>query len=443
MVRGKQKKQKRLSRVLAWLGAVAILISIVVNNTTLGKITNRNLSELTYISSTILLFRIICLVFGLLLVSNRLYLEWLIRRRKEVVLFLAVSILCIAVLECSIPVIDKLASKREMTYTNLEFEVAAKLNSDLFRDSEFVKKKDPETMRIIMLEDSFVYGVAVNKTQSFEYLLEYALDRHICEGDDCRFRSAEIYNIGQSGTGLREYLDNYKRFKDYQHDAVIMVIYVDNDINNYDADKEKYIKLFEFFDSMMLKNIRGKISKFFSHEAPNCDRYKAELDIDEKYYEACTKSLINIWLFEKFSAFAKEDYNDYYDLIADQFANKIASRTNIMKTAEIARSEGVPFFVFLVPSRYQVSDFGFEELGKIGFHASDEVTRNRKVQDEILSFCKEAGLTCFDLLPDMKNVDGSMYPLIDDHLNVYGNLKVAELMFKDLSSDEQFRGLLE
>jgi hypothetical protein len=437
-----KRRHRRLSKALMWVGAIALLLCLVFNNTTLGKIANRDLGDLTYVSNTILLFRIVCLVSGLFLLANRLYLELLIRRKKELTLLLVVSILCIMLIEVSIPLIDKMSSRKERTYTNLEFEITSKLNSDLFRDYEFVKKKDPETMRILMLGDSFVYGVAVNKTQTFEYLLERGLDRQVCRGDDCVFKDVEIYNLGLSGIGLREYVDNYRKFEGYQHDAVILVIYVDNDINNYDAEKEKYIKMFEFFDSMMLKNIRGKIAKLGSDEGPDCDRYKAELGIDDKYYGACKRSLINIWLFEKFLAFARTDYNDYYDLIATQFADKTGSKSNILRISEMAESNGVPLFVFIMPGRYQVSDYGFEELGKIGFHASDKIVQNRKIQEEILSFCKDEGITCFDLLPGMKEAEQPMYPLIDDHLNVYGNRKVAELMFYYLTADKEFKNLV-
>jgi hypothetical protein len=262
-----------------------------------------------------------------------------------------------------------------------------------------------------------VYGVSVNKSQTFEDILE----------NDLNARSpTEIYNLGKAGTGPKQYLETYERFQNYNHNFVLLSLYVDNDIENYDAEKDAYANAFNLVDSLTFPRVRSALVALFPRKDV-CDTYFHEGSLSIEYYQACKDKQFNAGIIDKYRTFARKDYNEYYDALAEQFTTRTATRAHLLETKLLAAQHNVPFAIVIVPSKYQVSTNGFDVLAKLGFHSSKNITQNRKIQDAILAWCNATQTTCIDLLPKMKN-DTQSYYVIDDHLNAHGNEKVATIL---------------
>jgi len=65
--------------------------------------------------------------------------------------------------------------QRDYEVHNYEFNYTVHLNSDGFRDDEFRKKKEEGTTRVLLIGDSFVFGLGVGGNETIDKLLEKRL----------------------------------------------------------------------------------------------------------------------------------------------------------------------------------------------------------------------------------------------------------------------------
>jgi len=129
-----------------------------------------------------------------------------------------------------------LQPRARLQRTNAEFDVVYEINSYGMRDREFSIEKPPGTVRILMLGDSYTFGIGNNLDDTFSKQLERKLNE---SGEGRRF---EVINGGCSSySPLLEYLLLVQKGLALNPDLVIL---------NYDIsdvqDDYKYGRIAEF-----------------------------------------------------------------------------------------------------------------------------------------------------------------------------------------------------
>ena len=429
-----QKIKKKYSRILVLFGLIFIVFGLSIKKI-VTIIIDRSLETVPQISGFLNFFMYFMIITGFLLIINNFYLfyvtKFVKKNYKEILLFIIILLICLVFVDVVLRSLNKSNLQKERIIETIEYKTSIKLNSDLFRDQEFSKNKDNTTLRILMIGDSFVYGATVNKNESFEVLLETNLSNQFKE-EGGKYKNVEIFNLGSPGANTRGYLKNYKKFKSYDYELVILVLYTDNDFTNYDVGLDKFYKIYNFIDNHFIKNIRKEINSLFYSKSIEqiCEKYKERLT--EEYFNLCKNNSVSWALIKKFGQF--EDYNEYYNQIADNFNKKSAVRNHLLEMKELIEKEDKLLQVFIIPSKYQVSDLHFNDLEKMGFRASEEILENRRIQDELVVWCINNEIDCYDILPFFKeNPEISYYNTLDDHLNIEGNKMVAEYIKKKIN----------
>jgi hypothetical protein len=117
---------------------------------------------------------------------------------------------------------DKIIYKRDPESKEV---VKISINSDGYRDGEHEIKKPQGSLRIVVLGDSFVAGMAVDQEKLFTTLLE----KKLCAGQASK--KFEVFNFGVSGYGTaQEYLALKEYGLRYSPDIVIQFFFVGNDV---------------------------------------------------------------------------------------------------------------------------------------------------------------------------------------------------------------------
>lgn len=103
------------------------------------------------------------------------------------------------------------------------------LNSDGYRDDEFVLQKPEDYTRIIMLGDSITYGFPVRRDETFSFLLEKQLN-------NVSLNAHEVMNFGVGGYNIVSSVATLKKYGTrYNPDIVIYnFFWNDDEIYSYD-----------------------------------------------------------------------------------------------------------------------------------------------------------------------------------------------------------------
>ena len=109
-------------------------------------------------------------------------------------------------------------------FATAEFDTRIAINADGVRDDEPIGSKPPNERRIVVLGDSLVLSVQVDRQQTFCRLLEERLNR---TGGPIRYR---VINAGVQGYGPVEELLFFRHVaRAFQPDLVIATLFVGND----------------------------------------------------------------------------------------------------------------------------------------------------------------------------------------------------------------------
>lgn len=294
---------------------------------------------------------------------------------------------------------------------NFEFKYSSSLNSDGFRDEEFIKEKKDEVRRIFLIGDSFVQSPGSNDDYKIDVLLEKELSR---DG-----QKTEVFNLGFPSGDTQDYVEVAKQFKDYDPDLVILSLYVDNDIKKYNLDIIKESNVFKF-----LNNLRIKFGIFKVDAARAEEIYHLT---EEDYQRLIDEVGINIYLVDRAGV---GDNQAYYDELTNRFEKYKAVKKNILKVREIFKD--AQFLLLINPSKYQTSTRYFDELRKIGFVFNEDKVVDHRLQDSIKAWALENDIEVIDPLPTMLSLTNPLYfHVVDDHYNDNGNaLTAAKILEK-------------
>lgn len=116
----------------------------------------------------------------------------------------------------------RLAKNFEYDWEHPEFRMQVKTNSlGLREDREF---GDKQALRILVLGDSFVFGLGVQRSETFQALLEQSLSKRLG-------RAVEVINAGVPGYGTcHERLVLEELLPKLQPDLVLLCFYAGNDL---------------------------------------------------------------------------------------------------------------------------------------------------------------------------------------------------------------------
>jgi len=115
-----------------------------------------------------------------------------------------------------------------------------KTNSDRFRGREYSIEKPNGTYRIILLGDSYAFGLHLDENETLAFILEKALNEKI------RTYNFEVLNFGVYGYNLKQEIERLKlRGLKYSPDLVILWT-ISNDIEDENRIREIKIKILEY-----------------------------------------------------------------------------------------------------------------------------------------------------------------------------------------------------
>jgi len=119
----------------------------------------------------------------------------------------------------------------------LEFRVPVKVNSQGLRDVEHPLAKDPQTVRILLLGDSFVEAMQVPGEDTVARQLEEELNR---AGGAVHY---EVISLGVSGYGTASEALAYREMgRQYDPDLVLVAFYPGNDVRNNSPTLETVLR---------------------------------------------------------------------------------------------------------------------------------------------------------------------------------------------------------
>src|SRR5580765_3039838 len=114
-------------------------------------------------------------------------------------------------------------------WTADENHLRIQTNSDGLRDREHSLTKDPNTLRVAVLGDSYMEEMNLPLDQTFHAVLARELDKTL----NPMGRKAETINFGVSGYGTAQELITYRlHARKYHPDIVLLAFYTENDVFN-------------------------------------------------------------------------------------------------------------------------------------------------------------------------------------------------------------------
>lgn len=292
-----------------------------------------------------------------------------------------------------------------------EYAEKVYLNEKGLRGKSYPYEKKSGVYRIIILGDSFVFGLGVGDEDLFSLKLEELFKRY---GKD-----VEVINMGLNGFGTdQEYLLlEYEGF-DYSPDMLIIFFFVGNDIDNNSASlqygkNKPYFKLEK--GALELNNSPVPQSRKINAENSTAIEPKGRINIPflknflQKHSYAYTFLRLRYnYLLHKIGI------RSSFDQSAIQKGWGVTEAIFI-KTRDACLEHNCDFLVAIIPTREQV--MGVE---------SDAI------QQKFISFAQNNGIEYLNLLDELKG-RADLNFMIDSHWNRKGHGFIADLLFKRLN----------
>lgn len=252
------------------------------------------------------------------------------------------------------------------------------INSDGFRDYEYVIKKDNSTFRSLLLGDSITFGWGVKFNETFAKLLEKRLneDKHFN-----KYSKYDVINtgVGNYNTAMELVILNEKGLK-YKPDLIILNYY----INDVELSPQK----------PRLGILRYLYSYAF---------------LWDKYQNAKV-------LFLK-----GNDYGTYYHkLYEGNFDGKENAKNALYQIIDIAKKNKIKILIVIYPEFHNFKNYEF-----------DEVTRF------VSDIAKSKNVSVLDLLPYYRNYkpEPIWVSFEDVHPNALGHQVAADAIYEKLINE--------
>jgi len=306
----------------------------------------------------------------------------------------------------------KLKPDLHQWYINPEFKMEVISNERGFRDSSHTLQKNKDTIRILGLGDSMLFGYGVNINEGILSRMQVALQKNASLNKKIETINMGIpgYNINQYEKALRN--EGYK----FHPDLAILFLYnndwkedssfdckgVSNDGFLITGDKFSFksarsflvpLRVFLKRHSQLYILIRGRMDAVLKRKKlmalPEIQVYKNNVNFDVTYFH--TLELIN-----SMSKFCKQNIN-------------------------------CRFLVCLIPEKFQVDDT-YLNLIIAAYGIKKEEYDWLQPQKALEKFCRENDISYLDLWPTIRKIyyQGKLYFDIDPHLNSQGYSVASE-----------------
>jgi lysophospholipase L1-like esterase len=117
------------------------------------------------------------------------------------------------------------------SFRGIHYQKEVTINSRGMRDAEHERARPPGVQRILVLGDSWTFGVGVELESTWPRRLEEVLER---DG-----HAVDVMNAGVPGDGTYEEAIRYARLRDLEHDLVLVGFYPVNDVHE---DYQRYAR---------------------------------------------------------------------------------------------------------------------------------------------------------------------------------------------------------
>lgn len=304
-------------------------------------------------------------------------------------------------------------------------ELGGRINRLGLRGPEIPDRKDGER-RIMVLGDSFVYGVGVAEKAAFPTLLDQACV-DLPTGDRARF-----INAGTIGYGtLRElaWLDTFGAEVD--PDEVLLALFVGNDfVNNVLTEPPAIV------DGKMVRrggddetqtDLRLKIWKNKSHIYRWWRRYTYNGPTQEKPKSRGGRPAVERGLGQRIGIYAAPGQApaELTELVEGGYSETAKALDGVKAWCD---GRGVPLRVVIVPDILQVDGDVKKEVTAL-FPSLRNKVMPRRPQWEVMQWCSDRGVAGLDLFPLMleetQRRGSSLYLGYDPHWNEDGHAFAA------------------
>lgn len=310
-----------------------------------------------------------------------------------------------------------------------EYSIHYKINSMGFRDYEYSAVKPKNTVRIIMVGDSYVEGYGVELENTFGKILEKKLNKNKTN------KRYEVINTGVvSYSPILEYLQIKQKLILLKPDMIILVFCLLTDINN-DQD---YTELAEFDAAGLPVKITVTASS-------------GETAVRQNFFEKFFSK--EIMVFNKARHFLLRGFKKgkmatycYGDIIPEE--NKVTGDDRNWRAAwektkhylkaadELAKKSNIKFAIVMMPSGHHVNGREWDKGRKL-YDYKAGVTYKNYIFNYMNEFCEKNNINYCDLLPFYQGA--KIYPIFyraDGHLTAQGGKITADYLYDFLKTNK-------
>ena len=273
---------------------------------------------------------------------------------------------------------------------HLTDEIIMKTNNlGLRSDKDTEMKKANNLFRVLITGDSHIDGV-VNNNESIAYFLENGLNKLYS------IRKHEVLNAGNGYFGPQNYLGVYNKFKIYNPDVFVVIIYTGND----------------FLDAIRIEAENGRLNV---PDRPN-GYYDNLWEIDDLYIGFTGQYLNQLKFFETFPKFTDTALH--------------IMQQNLFKIKKLCEKNGSYLLIALLPTKidteHQTDETRIDEVFKIMNFNASHLQKNRKMVISLTAWLEKNDITYIDLQETFKKSDKELFWKTDYHINMSGHKAIAD-----------------
>ena len=303
------------------------------------------------------------------------------------------------------------------TYGEPEFQNFVVHDSRGFRSQEVADHKSDDRIRILVLGDSFAWGVGVENDETFSAVLERL---------DPRF---EVINTGTNGYGTSQQLRLLEEEGLALDPDIVIVAFFWNDVaNSYkrtppayalEGDALRYTPPAPAVSALAKPERRPKLRRRLGRVASRTYTYRLVSDRG-KILRYRVKHALGVPLEET-------------EFVGDEEREE-AWRLELALLREIdrvSRDSGASTLIAIIPDQVQIQT----DMQVLGLDEDDYA-----VQERLLEFGARSGIAVLDLLPALRTAyqtDGvPLYYRWDRHLNRLGHERVAREILREIEATD-------
>jgi len=301
------------------------------------------------------------------------------------------------------------------------------INSLGFRDDEITIKKPENTKRILVLGDSFTFGMGVAHKDIFMKILESELN-------NSKDTNYQVINMGSIGyTTDNEYLLLKEKGLQLDPDLVIVAFFAGNDVTEFrrhEWETDQDGKLIALTDTEHYVDQEKRL-RYKGQEEPK----SYALHFLDKRWQIFKKKF-GLEKEEKKATLTWPAFLDPDDPNGDpritEFWQQISTVLESMKNELDQRN--IKLLVTAIPMDVQTSKKYWNKYAEMYF--DDEAYEKNRPQTKLRELTEKLGIDLIDLLPYFREAGDDnwfYYQEQDPHWTVEGNKFAAKILFENLS----------